>query len=92
MEGGVNPNFLLARITKTKTNLSTNKDKVNGVESNVVKFVGNAGVGVEYKWKDRINIFNQINYRYHFTKSNKKTLINENLYELGLEVGLRYKI
>ncbi len=93
LEMGVSPNIYLVSKTKTVSDF--------GVESeyyfenfSFVNFSGSISFGVNAKVNNFFTVFFQPVYRYHFTKLvyyHTKDA-KENLYNYGIEMGLRTKI
>ena len=91
VEAGLSPNIYLT--TRTKQDLEGEVTRVFS-DNNVLGFtrlhiVGSASVGANYTLNDNWQIFGQPIARYHFTSLTRGNPVKENLYTLGLELGVR---
>ncbi len=93
IEAGISANYFIGTNTKSIDEFGKeNGDFDELTEYHKIKLVGLIALGMDYILNTKYDLFFQINSRYHFTETVKAdTPINENLYELGIEIGGRYK-
>ena len=92
-ELGISPSVYMTTRTKTITDIGTNSEFQNGDVHNFNKLhiVGFISFGLNYSINDRNQLFGQPTFRYHLTKL-ADAPISENLYNFGIEIGIRRKI
>jgi len=92
-EFGVSPSIYLTTKTKIITDIdtSTKFNKNSQDEFNKIQMVGFISLGMNYYLNENIQIFGQPIIRYHLTKM-ADALINENLFNYGIEIGIRKRI
>lgn len=92
IELGTAPSIFLTTKTTTKTDQETTTqigiDESN--EFNKLHLVTFAAFGLNYSINDHLQIFGQPTVRYHVTNLSKGP-VKENLYNYGIELGLRKK-
>ena len=93
LEFGVSPTVYISTRTKQITDIDTKVTYQRGGTSdyNNVHLVGFASLGVNYSLNDKFQLFGQGIYRYHLTKLIDAP-IEENLYNYGVEVGVRRRL
>lgn len=75
------------------TDIETTTIEWNSLEKfNKLQLGAVISIGINYTYNDNFQTFAQISGRYHFTSLLAEVPINENLYNLGLEIGIRKKI
>ena len=92
VEGGVSPNLFI--VTKTKQvldneDVSRMYDKDNVLNIRSLQFVASLSFGVNYNIADKWQLFAQPVARYSLSTIRPNVPVNENLYTIGLEIGLR---
>ena len=90
VELGMSPNIYLTTRAKEVTDLSTKVSYLNNTMDNFnrLHFSGNLSIGMQYQATERLAVFLQPVFRYHFTPLYDAP-IKEHLYNYGIEIGLR---
>lgn len=91
VEAGVSPSFYLTTRNRVTTNLEDQVENTSDREDerfNGLHFVGNLSFGLNYDLSPAYQLFGQAIMRYHFTRTYDAP-VQENLYNYGLELGLR---
>ena len=93
IEMGVSPAIYMTTRIKEITDLDTNAEFSNKNDNifNKIQVVGFLSFGMNYSINENYQIFGQPAFRYHFTKLAEGP-INENLFNYGIEIGIRKKI
>jgi len=93
IEMGVSPSIYMTTRTKTITDIDSKTTTQRGGtgDYNNMHLVGFTSFGVNYSLNDKFQLFGQGIYRYHFTKL-VDAPIAENLYNYGLEIGVRRRL
>lgn len=93
VEIGVSPSVYLFTRTKSDTDIGSEVTYRRGGTSdyNNMHIVGFGSIGANYEINEKIQLFGQALYRYHFT-SLVDAPIEENLYNYGVEIGIRRKL
>ncbi|MFZ2901196.1 MAG: outer membrane beta-barrel protein [Saprospiraceae bacterium] len=86
-EIGVSPHVYLTSRTKQVTDLETKQDFGTG-DVNTLSLAGIVSIGFQYQAGKRTALFFQPIFRYHLTPLSDAP-IRENLYNYGLEIGVR---
>ncbi len=92
VELGVAPSIFLTYKTTSvlnDTKTTTFHDEYNGASFNPIHIVGIFSFGVQYAINDRYKIFAQPSFRFHLSPTTSSTIIKEQLYNYGLEFGVR---
>jgi len=92
-ELGIAPSIYMTTKTISKTELgrTTQLERNSFPTFNKVHFVGLAAFGINYVISDYLQVFGQPTARYHITGTSRSS-VNENLFNIGLELGLRKKL
>jgi len=91
IELGISPSIYLTTRSKFISDIDTSVDFNKEANFNSLQFIGNISFGLNYTLKDKVQLFGQPIFQYHFTKS-QNAPIEEFLFSYGLEVGIRRKI
>ena len=91
VELGFSPTIYLKTRTEIITDLSEELISSKEDSFNNLHLVGSLSAGINYNLTEQLQLFGQPIFRYHFTKS-ENTPIEERLFSVGLEMGIRKKI
>lgn len=89
VEAGISPNMYLNSTVREETDLG--ERTYEGNTSNKFQLVASVSFGVNYLLNDNLQFFGQPVFRYHLSKLGNSSL-NEHLYNVGMEVGVRKRL
>jgi hypothetical protein len=91
VEAGMSPNFLLTTRLRDVFDREVTNDNVNVNTEGVkrLQWVGSLSAGINYDLNESWQLFGQPIVRYHLTSTTEKSFLKQNLYSLGVELGVR---
>ncbi|MEM8907191.1 MAG: hypothetical protein AAGD05_05030 [Bacteroidota bacterium] len=95
IELGCSPHIYLTTRLTEKTNLATDTQFRNTApiaQLNTFNLAASISMGFNYRFSPQWQLFSQPIFRYHLLNTSKRDGINEHLYNVGLEFGIRRKL